>query len=172
MYIRATISQTMKKAAFFLLLCISFIACKNEAPQPAGNDTYLTEVVGTAHGGKFVVTNGKAIKQGWQTSPVTDTIDIAEFEIVHGLTEGDAKEEYYLLVAKNKAGDTRTAVPLTLKNEKFYFEEPGQTTTYLKTTCKGGCIDACQPIIKVAEGARYLICSPCRDCRKMESEMR
>ncbi|MGV3460404.1 MAG: hypothetical protein ACO1N9_08125 [Flavobacterium sp.] len=165
----------MKKITLFLLLCIVMFSCKNEVLKPGNTRThYLTDVVGNAKDGKFEVTNAKAIKEAWESAKISDSVsgEISGFEIVHGLTEGDAKEEYYLLVATNKAGNVRTAAPLVLKGESFYFEEPGQTSAYLKTTCKSGCVDACNPVMKIAEGSRYLVCSPCADCRKVDSEMR
>lgn len=169
MYIRTAINLTMKK--LFVLLIFFFIALScNDVKKSAGTN-YLKEVVGKIDGEKLIVTNAEAIKAAWLSSGSASD-ELHTFEIIKGITQGDTGEEYYLLLSKNEEGDIKTGAMLILKEGKFYFEEPAEISAYIKITCSGKCTDGCNPAVKISEGNKYLVCSQCADCVKVESEMR
>ena len=161
----------MGKLYISIVFFLCLLSCKNDV-KPSAPGNYLQEIVGTMKDGKINIVNHEAIKSAWEASPVGGiTIEIDDFEIVNGVTEGDENKQYYLLLAKNEKGDIKTAASLILKNGNFYFEPLGEASIYLKITCKGLCDTGCMPVLKISEGNKYLVCSSCPECVKVESEM-
>lgn len=158
----------MRNLCLIVLFSIVLFSCNGE--KKYGKPNYLKDSVGKVENGKFIVTNAEAIKAAWTSMP-GNAEEFYSFDIVHGLTQGDAEEEYYLLLSKNKGGDVKTAAMLVLRDNKFYFEEPAEISAYIRITCSGECTDDCNPVVKISEGNRYLLCSSCPECRKVEREM-
>lgn len=168
-----TLFTEMKKTLFFVMLTLFVFACKKESIAPEG---YLNMAVGIEKNGKYQVDLPEGLETQWEKALTEDGIkeQLADFEIIKGITRGDVQEDYYLLLARSKSGVVKTAAMLTLKTGKFYFEkQDGQESqVYIKILCSGECPSGCDPLVHIAGKNRFLVCSPCIDCVKTEKEMR
>lgn len=164
----------MKKALFLFLTLIAAIACKKEATPVTV--TGSEQPVGIINKGKFEVAEIKAIREQWQIVLGESGFygKLENFSILKGITQGDTQEDYYILVAKTGKGEVKTAAMLYLEDNNFYLEKQQgpETLVYVKITCKGTCVEGCDPVVQVNNGNRFLVCSPCIDCVKSEKEMR
>ena len=133
---------------------------------------FLETAVGEIYNGTITITNLDIIKDRWQTAlhyqgrPVV----LENFTIIKGVAEGDAPQDYYLLLATTKDKRLKTASLLTLKGSKFYFEkqEGAVGEVSLNILCSGECGEGCDPVVKINTGLKYLNCSHCLDCTKSE----
>ncbi|WP_159800183.1 hypothetical protein [Flavobacterium sp. MK4S-17] len=177
----------MKKYLFILFtLSLLFIACKdtagkagNEAEGEAGlpaENSYLEKAVGKNDNGSYLITNIDVIKPAWEEALRNENAEdnINSFRIVKGKTEGDSVSDYYMLLAESKSSKSKIASLLTLKGNTFYFEKIDSVENGLGRfiICTGGCADGCLPSVKIVSGKKYLYCSACSDCTKIEKEIR
>lgn len=164
--------------AVFLILAFS---CKNNTEKDAATgDTYPLIAVGTNYNGDYEVNDPDALKKQWEAKLAEDSsfdkskIDLQGFEIIKGKTEGDAAEDFYMLVARSADGITKVAALLELKDKDFYFEKqkgPNGKYVYFNIVCTGQCDKGCLPVVKLINGKKYLQCTDCLDCVKTENEM-
>lgn len=168
----------MKNHLFILLLAIFFISCKNEV-KPEDDNSYPRAVVGTNTNGNYEISDLSVIKKNWemQISEKLDgaVVNLEVFEIVKGTTVGDAAQEFYILTARNDAGNINSSALLELRGDKFYFEKeprPDSEDVYLNIVCSGECNEGCLPVVKSVNGSMFLVCSDCADCMKIENEMK
>lgn len=126
------------------------------------------EVVGVDNDGVYTISNPEEIAASWEKSV---SAELTGFEIVKSKTEGDAVEDFYMLVARTEDGTSKVASLLEFKDNKFYFLSPKQESTgsHVLVICKGDCDEGCLPLVRVKSGNRYLICSSCAECLKGES---
>lgn len=164
----------MKRTLFFILILLVATACKKDAAPVAviGSE----QPVGINNNGKFELTEIETIKEQWETVLGESGFygKLENFSILKGTTQGDAQEDYYILIAKTGKGEVKTAAMLYLEDNNFYLEKQQgpETLVYVKITCKGTCNEGCDPVVQVNNGNRFLVCSPCIDCVKSEKEMR
>lgn len=156
-----------------MLILIAVTACKKEMPVAV---TGSEQPVGINKSGKYELTNIEAIKEQWETALGESGFygKLEHFSILKGITQGDAKEDYYILIAKTGKGEVKTAAMLYLEDNNFFLEKQQgpESLVYVKITCKGECAEGCDPVVQVNNGSRFLVCSPCIDCVKSEKEMR
>ncbi len=157
------------RCLFAALLVFLLISCKKEADTADPGNTYPKQAVGTVNNGAYTITKPDEIKKSWETY-LGGTFKLAGFEIVKGKTEGDAVEDFYMIVARTEDGAAKVASLLELKSDKFYLgsvdnEGPG---AYRLVVCKGECDNGCLPVVMIRNGAENLICSSCADCEKNE----
>lgn len=168
----------MKKHLLIVILAICFVSCKNEV-KSEDNSSYPRAVVGTNTNGVYEISDLSVIKENWEKQISKklsgDIIALEAFEIAKGKTEGDTAEDFYILIARNEKGTLHSSALLELKDGKFYFEKesrPDSEEVYLNIVCSGECSEGCLPVVKSVNGSRFLVCSDCADCMKIENEMR
>jgi hypothetical protein len=163
----------MKKALLIVLFVLLAIACKKEATLAV---TGSEQPVGINNDGKFELTEIETLKEQWQLALGESGFHgrLENFSILKGTTQGDAREDYYILIARTGKGEVKTAAMLYLEDNNFYLEKQQgpETLVYVKIACKGLCGEGCDPVVQVNNGSRFLVCSPCIDCVKSEKEMR
>lgn len=170
----------MKKyiSGLFLLLMITACNTKNDGNDKKVNADYFEDVAGTAQSGKYVVLNPEILKIKWETNlkkelmPLND-VELTDFEIIKGKTEGAAAEDYYMIISKTANEFTKVAALLELKNNTFYFKrrKGGSVKSYQTVICRGKNQAACRPVVRINEGLMYLVCSSNVDCEKIDCEI-
>jgi hypothetical protein len=165
----------MNKTLLFILALLLVLSCKEQGNKSV-TDSYLDQPVGINNDGKFEITNLNVIKDQWQAALKSEHYDeqLTNFTIKKSLTQGEAQQDYYILLGKNDKGTIKTAAILNLKGNKFYFEkqEGAESLVYLKILCAGDCPSGCDPVVNVVNNKKFLICTPCEDCFKADKEMR
>lgn len=170
----------MKKILGIITALVLIASCQSKPEDDAENLTRkishkVEDQVGLNNNGEFVVTNREAIQDDWEfrLSDKGKTVKLQDFKIVKGVTEGDAAETYYLLQANNADNSIKTAALLKFEGEKFYIESPEHSEdSYFLLICESNCESGCNPMVKKYNGTKYLNCSSCTGCRKIDTEIR
>ena len=145
------------------LLLLFFASCKNTKHENLDNSPQL--VVGTYKNDTYTVTSEALIKQEWERSVSTDEPKkLSDFKIVKTQTQGAAKLDCYLLMARTKDNKSSVASLLIQKDGNFYFDE----TSGITVLCAGFCAEGCLPIVTFKKGIKQLVCTVCADCVKSE----
>ncbi|RWX03688.1 lipoprotein [Flavobacterium cerinum] len=170
----------MKKyiSGLFLLLILTACNTKNDGNEKKTDTDYFEDVAGTAQNGKYTVLNPDILKIKWETNlkkelmPLND-VELTDFEIIKGKTEGDAVEDYYMIISKTANEFTKVAALLELKDGTFYFKrrEGGSVKSYQTIICRGKIQTACKPAVRINEGLMDLVCSSNVDCEKIDCEI-
>lgn len=167
----------MKNIIYSLVITLLFAAagCKNEGSTQIemSRKNYLDKVVATLKGGKFVINDPAIIRDAWQAQLNSQqaATDLVSLEVVQGITIGDAARPYFLLLGRNAKGTVRTASPLVQEGNRLYFEqqEGENDMVCYNITCLGeSCTEGCEPLLRISNGVRSLICSACPECTKVE----
>ncbi len=144
--------------AFFLTGCQK---TSNETPQ---NNPYPDIVVGRVTDTGIKVENESIIKEAWQKKLATPGADIISVEVIRSVSTGDAKKEFYMLVAKTVKG-SQLATILEQKGGKFFFDTNGGLVTSCRS--KAGEHFSIKGISN--DGSIRLYCDQCEECEKTES---
>lgn len=166
----------MKKYFYSIMVVLLILSCKNE--NSVKTLSYAQEAVGEHNNGVFTITNEEVIKAEWESqlkaeSSDSSSVNLEAFEIIKGKVEDDNSEDYFMLIARSNDGYTKAAALLELKEDKFYFQnvEGSDDDIYNYTVCRGDCNEGCMPVVKYSNKTKYIICSPCIDCMKIENNM-
>lgn len=153
-------------AVMFVLLLLS---CKKETTAENPGSIYPEQAIGAIQNGAYTIANPDELAKSW-AAKADEISGLTGFEIVKGKTEGDATEDFYMLVATTKDGTAKVASLLELRENKFYFGSTGHndSESYVLIICKGQCDTGCLPVARIKRGMKSLICSFCVDCIKVE----
>lgn len=166
----------MKNSITLLLISILLLSCNNGKKNNSSSKDYLETVVGTVNNGEYILSEPELIKEKWEAELAKKKpgMTLEAFEITKGKTSGDTEEEYYMLLSRTEDGTVTAAALLTLKGNEFYFESSEGTGGSIHTLimCMGDCREGCMPTVSISNGIKYLNCSPCMDCSKLEKGMR
>lgn len=154
-------------------------SCQSKSEDDAEKKVYkyhhkIGDQVGFNDTGTYVITQLEAIQKDWEHKVAYKgkQTELLDFKIVEGITEGDAAETYYILRANSADNSIKTAALLKLENGKFYFESPENSEdSYFLLICKSECVSGCDPMIKMYNGTKYLNCSTCTGCSKIDTEI-
>ena len=164
----------MKCIIASVFMMFLFVSCKGEKEQNASHPD-MGLVVGKLENNNFELMNTKLIEKEWseRISPKGESISFKGFEIIKGQTQGDSKDDFYMLYARTDDGITRAAALLTLVDGEFYFQKNETETGSIYTViqCNGECSKGCLPIVIEKNGSKYLSCSPCDNCLKTEKSI-
>lgn len=169
----------MKNYICLISFIIFFVSCntkkKDDAPVVTGHSKNET-AAGVKRNGVFHVVNPDSIKKVWEAKLSDEGIKdkLENFEIIR--SEADSThQEHYMLVGKNNDGTVKIAALLVEKEGQLFIEKepaPGGGMAYVCVICTADCNDGCNPAVTTTQTGRYLKCSPCIDCEKLDVEMR
>lgn len=100
------------------------------------------------------------IKNEWVKRTGTTNVTYQKIEVLKRQTFGEKKEDFYMLIAYDKAKDLKTCRYLIRINDSFYFGLFTDTTSEIETfyntvfTCKGK-NDVCFPEVLYMEGSYH-----------------
>lgn len=176
----------MKNCILGLFLLLIMTACNTKNDSNAKNDStaknvdasYYSGAIGTIENGKYNIVNADAIEREWEASlkrrlRLHDSIGFETLEIIKVKTLGDIVEDCYILVAKTKGNSVTMSAILEHKGDDFYFMTKYMSggKGYLAVICKGECKTGCYPGVRLQKDDKYLVCSSCTECEKMDCEM-
>lgn len=165
----------MKCIIASFLMVFLFVSCNGDKKQKDEHPEDMGLVVGKVEGNTFELMNTKRIEKEWseRVSPKGELITFKGFEIIKGKTQGDSKDDFYMLYARTDDGATRVAALLTLLDGEFYFQknETDTGSIYTVIQCNGDCAEGCLPIVIDKNGNKHLSCSPCDNCLKTEKSI-
>ncbi|WP_294822740.1 hypothetical protein [uncultured Flavobacterium sp.] len=159
------------KCLFIVLFAFIVLSCKKEgSSQATVGSIYPEEAVATTKNGVLTLLNEAVLSDSWEKR--MDGVDLVGFEVVKGRTEGDAAEDFYMVVARTEEG-VMVASLLEMRDNQFYFDTAGheKAESYLLVVCKGACAEGCLPVVRITNGIKRIICSSCVDCAKNEVEV-
>lgn len=157
------------KHLFIMFFVFFLFSCKNEDKATVGS-IYPEEAAAIAKDGEIRLLDEAELQKSWEKR--LEGMKLTAFEVIKGKTEGEDGEDYYMVLARTEDG-IKVAALLEMRGDKFYFDASGQkdSESYLLVVCKGECDQGCLPAVKLAEGAKRIICSSCADCSKNEVEV-
>jgi hypothetical protein len=171
----------MKKYVAGLLLILVLVSCytKREEEPPAEAISYISKPIGIDKNCEYSIIDADTITHRWNVDlkeklQLPDMANLTDFKIVKTITQGDAQETCYLLLAHASDGSATVGSILYLEKNKFYFEtdqRQGVKSNQI-IICKGlEGLAGCSPVVVLNNKEKYLICSSSDECEKIVSEV-
>lgn len=168
------------KSYICLLFFIFFISCNNKQDHRKDSvetDTVSKEVVAIVKNGVYELNIPEKVKKDFQKALEKNTADYNNgelfYQVLSGESAGSPHESYHMLVGKTQDGLSKIATILVEEDGELYIEMESYRhgRAYLSVICTG-CTEGCDPVVSVKNNSKYINCSPCVDCLKIESEIR